>query len=80
MPLVVSRVTSVAVALKDGENALFVDPLRPDQIADKVQELISDEKLYKKIAENGQKFTKENISWNAYARGFLEIASGTKQS
>ncbi|GEM_PF-2236891 len=77
LPLVVSNVTSVAEVLTDGENALFVDPLHPDQIADKIEQLMSDEKFYLRIARDGQKFTKENISWDAYAKGFLKIASGS---
>ncbi len=74
LPLIVSSVTSVAGVLKDGENALFVDPLQPNQIADKVEQLTKDRKLYVKIASNGQKFTKDHISWDAYVRDFTEIA------
>lgn len=73
LPLIVSRATSVAKVLKEGQ-ALFVDPLRPDQIAERVEELMDDPKKYLEIAKAGQQFVKERLSWDAYAKGFLEIA------
>lgn len=74
LPLIVSDVTSAAEVLSDGENALFVAPLRPDQISERVEELMNDSARYLKIAEAGQKFVRENLSWDAYAKGFLRAA------
>ncbi len=75
LPLIVSNITSASMVLSDGENALFVDPLRPDQIAERVMELTNDPARYLRIAEAGQKFVKENLSWEAYAKGFVEAAN-----
>ena len=73
LPLIVSRVTSVAELLQDGENALFVDCLRPDQIADQVLRLIGDPELYRRLGEAGQRFVKENLSWERYADALEDV-------
>ncbi|MBI4085294.1 MAG: glycosyltransferase family 4 protein [Candidatus Liptonbacteria bacterium] len=75
MPLIVSNVTSAAMYLKERNGAaLFVDPRRPEQIAAAAEKLINDRELYLKMAKDGQKFVKENLSWGAYAKGFLDAA------
>ena len=66
LPLVVARGTSVAELLTDGENALFVDRLRPAQIAEQAARLVGDSELYRRIGEAGQCFVKENLGWNKY--------------
>ena len=66
LPLVVARGTSVAELLTDGENALFVDRLRPAQIAEQAARLVGDSELYRRIGEAGQRFVKENLGWNKY--------------
>lgn len=74
LPLVVSNVTSVAEVLKDQENALFVNPGHPDEIAVQIQCIVDDPTLYYRIAEAGQKFVKENLSWNKYVIDFINKA------
>ncbi|MBI4085870.1 MAG: glycosyltransferase family 4 protein [Candidatus Liptonbacteria bacterium] len=71
LPLIVSNITSASEVLKDGENALFVDPLRPDQIAQQAKKLSEDDGFYRKIAGNGQKFVRDNLTWENYAKNFL---------
>ena len=66
LPLIVSRVTSVAEVLEDGRNAIFVDRLCPDQIAERIERLMNDPKMYRDIAEAGQKFVKDFLGWNMY--------------
>ncbi len=71
LPLIASRVTSVAEVLKEGEEALFVEPAQPAALAEKIKELINQPKFYKKIALAGQEFVKVNLSWEKYARELL---------
>lgn len=80
LPLVVVRVTSVAEVLKDGQNCLMVDPERPDQIADRVHDLISDPDLYRVIGQAGQDFVKEKLSWKAYAKSLVDFISNPQQN
>ncbi len=71
LPLVVSRVTSVAEVLNDGESALMCEPENPDDIALKVRALIDNPALYEKIGEMGQHFVKENLTWEKYSKDFI---------
>jgi glycosyltransferase involved in cell wall biosynthesis len=70
--LVVSRVTSNVEVLKDGEHALFSDPGNPVDIADKVDWALKNPKEYERIALAGQRFVKENFTWEKYAEKFLK--------
>lgn len=54
VPVITSRVGIMLDIVKDGENGLFIDWDVKD-IAEKILMLLEDEKLYKKIAENGYK-------------------------
>lgn len=73
LPVIVSNSTSVAEALTDGKDALFVGPGRPPEIAQKVQALLSDPKKYEAIAKAGQDFVLEHLTWGAYVKRFLKI-------
>lgn len=75
LPLVVSRVTSVAEALKDGVNALFTDPGEPKHIATQIAALLRDPRTYGRIAKAGQEFVKNNLNWERYAEKFIRAAS-----
>ncbi|OGZ01629.1 MAG: hypothetical protein A2946_02030 [Candidatus Liptonbacteria bacterium RIFCSPLOWO2_01_FULL_53_13] len=72
LPLLVSRVTSVAEALRDGEEALFFDPGNAEQIADSAHALVSDPARYARVAEAGQKFVKTKLDWGTYIKNFLK--------
>lgn len=71
LPLVTSRITTVAGILHDNVDALFVDPLHPEQIAEKVDNLMKDPALYVRIATAGKKITEEKLSVETYVRGIL---------
>ncbi len=74
LPLIVSRKNDVVEVLRDDETALFVDPMRPDQIAAKVKMLIDKPEFYKKIATAGQEFIRTNMSWEKFAQGIIDAA------
>ena len=78
LPLIVSRATSVAEVLQDGHNALFIEPIKPDDIADKVEMLINDPKKYYSIAEAGQQFVEKNLDWQQYADRLLKLIVNIK--
>jgi len=73
-PVIASRKIDITEALVDGETACFVNPLTPSEIADKVEMLIKNPDLYARISSAGQKFVREKMSWENYAR---EIISPT---
>jgi glycosyltransferase involved in cell wall biosynthesis len=75
LPLIVCNTNDVTEALKDGETALTVDPMRPDQIVEKVKMLMDNPELYKKIVTAGQEFVRKNMSWEKFAQGIIDAAS-----
>lgn len=66
-PTVVSRGAGASEVLTDGENALLVDPYRPDQIANAITALLKDGNLWNRLHRHGRKFVEENIRWDLYA-------------
>lgn len=66
-PVIVSRTAGAHEVLSDGENALFVNPLQPSDIADKLLMLYNNQMLRHKTAKNGVAFVRKNISWQQYA-------------
>jgi glycosyltransferase involved in cell wall biosynthesis len=80
LALIVSDVTSVAEALIDGENSLFVRPGYPEEIAEQIDKLIKNPPLYKRITEAGQRFVKENLNWAEYAKNFIALISEARQN
>ena len=71
LPLIVSRATSVVDILHDGVDAMFVDALHPDQIAEKAEVLARDSQLYAQISAAGQKLVREQLSAGGYVHDML---------
>ncbi|MEY4731164.1 MAG: hypothetical protein RL681_110 [Candidatus Parcubacteria bacterium] len=72
LPVIVSRITSVVEFLRDGENALFVDPESPSNIAEKIEMLLADDSLSMTLAKNGQRYVKDHLSWTRYAQVVID--------
>jgi glycosyltransferase involved in cell wall biosynthesis len=73
LPVILCNTTASVEVLEDGKTALFVDPLSPEQIAEKAKFLVDNPERYFEIASAGQKFVKENLTWDKYARGVLKL-------
>ncbi|NDJ76223.1 MAG: glycosyltransferase [Chloroflexi bacterium] len=60
LPLVVTPVGALPEVLREGENCFFVDPGNPAQLADRVQNLIADRNLRRRMGTaNGELFRRE---------------------
>ncbi|TSC67869.1 MAG: Glycosyltransferase [Parcubacteria group bacterium Gr01-1014_73] len=73
LPIIVSKTAGCHEVLTDKENALFIEPKNPADIAEKISLLLTDHALYSKIAKNGNAFARQNFSWQKYADGILEL-------
>ena len=60
--------------LKDGENCLFYELGNVDDALIKIEKLVSDEKLRKKLVENGRK-TAEEREWEKIEKQIVELYS-----
>lgn len=83
-PVVVTRKGGIPLMVKDGVNGFFVRPKNPKEIAEKVNTLLLDDVLRKKMGENArqsviEKFTWQNIS-HKYERMYAEFRKREKPS
>jgi len=72
-PVVVSRKGGVTTVVKDGYNGFLVRPRSPALIAEKVNLLLSDEKLWNKMAERAYKTVVERFNWNRITTKFYNL-------
>ena len=63
-PVVSTNVSGVPYLLKDGKNGLMVNPRDPEALADRIERLLTDSKLYHEIAENGYQTVLQKYSWD----------------
>jgi len=72
-PVVVTRKGGIPLAVKDGVNGLFVKPRNSTDIAEKVNKILHDEKLQKRLGENARKTVLEKFTWKKIANKFMSI-------
>ncbi len=64
LPIIATAVGGIPDFLGDGETGLFCKVDNPKDLADKIDRLIKDEELAKRLAENGRKLVLEKYDWN----------------
>lgn len=74
-PVVVTRKGGIPTAVKDGFNGLFVRTHNATDIAEKVNKLLSDLTVAKKMGENGREIVKKRFTWEMIAKKFDVIYS-----
>lgn len=72
-PVIVSKTAGASEVIQDGQNGLLVDPMHPEQIAEKIKLLIDQPALRHQLAVNGRRFVEENLSWGKYANNMEKI-------
>lgn len=78
-PVVVSRKGGVTSIVKDGVNGFLVRPRSPALIAEKVNLLLSDDKLRLKMGERAHKTVTDKFSWTKIATKFYNLYSKATQ-
>jgi len=73
VPVIGTPVGGIPDFLKDGETGLFCRVGDPEDIAQKVRQLVSDEPLRKKLAGNGLGLVKEKYDWKIIAAQYAEL-------
>ncbi len=67
-PVIVSKGCGVAEIIEDNVNGMLVENGKPEEIAQKVENLIADPNLRMKISKNAFDYVKEKLSWEKYAQ------------
>jgi len=73
VPVVGTPVGGIPDFLKDEETGLFCKVGNPEDIAQKIEKLVFDDALKKKIVENALKMVKEKYDWDKIALQFASL-------
>lgn len=73
LPVVVTRRGGIPLAVKDNYNGLFVKLRNPDDIVEKVNILLDNKELRKKMGERGRSVVKEKFVWTKIADRFHNL-------
>lgn len=76
-PIVASDLPPLREILKDGKNAILVKPDDPKALAEGIKEVLEDDKLSKRMAENAYEDVKQ-YTWDKRAERILEFITGLK--
>ena len=74
-PVIVTRKGGVTTIVKDGANGFLVRPKSSNEIAQKVNLLIENEKLRYKMGENAYRTVVERFNWDKIATKFYNLYS-----
>jgi glycosyltransferase involved in cell wall biosynthesis len=72
-PVVVSKRCGASEVIQNNVNGFVVDHAKPEEMAKRVELLISDSSLRRKLGENAYEYVKNNSSWEKYARNMENI-------
>lgn len=72
-PVIVTRKGGIPLAVKDGQNGLFIRPRNSKHIADEVNLLLNDDTLRLKMAKKAREIAVKRFSWEAIAHRFENI-------
>jgi len=72
-PVIGSRVGGITDIIKDGFNGLLSEPKDAQDLASKVVELLLDEELRQRFADNGLKTVTDRFSWDVVVKQFADL-------
>ena len=73
VPVVATNVGGIPELIKDNETGILVPSENPDKLADAVNELLSNKQKAKRLANNGNKFVKSNMTWDIILPKYIQF-------
>lgn len=73
LPIIGTPVGGITDFLKDGETGLFYKVENPQDLAEKMTLLLQDDRLRKRLIENGKKLVSEKYSWDSIASKMRDV-------
>lgn len=74
-PVIATRVGAVPEIINDGENGILVEPRNSDMIADAVLRLLRDERLHKRLRNNGRRDAASRFSLDRLVDELIHLYS-----
>lgn len=75
-PVIVSNIPGVTEVIVEGEQGLHVEPMSAQDLADKINVLLSDPYLRKKMGESGKKKVETEFTWDKVVSQIEEVYKG----
>lgn len=72
-PVVVTRKGGIPLAVKEGFNGLFIRPRNSNDLAEKINKILRNAKLRKRLGENARKTVEEKFTWKKISKKFYRI-------
>jgi glycosyltransferase involved in cell wall biosynthesis len=72
-PVIVTRKGGIPLAVKDGQNGLFIRPRNSNDIMEKINLLLTNENLRNKMAKKARQIAEEKFSWETIGKRFENI-------
>ena len=63
IPVVATNVGGIPELIENGVSGILVEPNNPEKLLEKINELIENEELAQKLAENSYDFVMKNLTW-----------------
>jgi glycosyltransferase involved in cell wall biosynthesis len=73
VPVVATNVGGIPELIKDDETGILVPSENPDKLAAAVNELLFDKQKAKRLANNGNKFVKNNMTWDVILPKYIQF-------
>ncbi len=72
-PVIASRIAAIPEVVQDGKTGLLFEPGNHKDLADKMNYLVSNSSLYKKLQEEGYQMALTQFNWETIAQQTLDI-------
>ena len=73
VPVVATDVGGIPELIKDNETGILVPSENPNKLADAVNELLSDKQKAERLANNGNKFIKNHMTWDIILPKYIQF-------
>jgi len=67
-PVIASKIAAIPEIVRDGETGLLFEPGNPDELASKIELLLSDVELYERLRKNGFRLIKSSFTWSKISK------------
>ena len=73
VPVIGTNVGGIPELIKNNETGILVPPENPSEIAQAINELLSDREKSEKLATNGNTFVKNNMTWDVILPKYIKF-------
>jgi len=73
VPVIGTNVGGIPELIKNNETGILVPPENPSELAEAINELLSDREKSEKLATNGNTFVKNNMTWDVILPKYIQF-------